>query len=114
MEERRKNIRLPIIMCAEFKLTVGDPYMGKTKNISMGGLFVRFENKPLVKVGDRCRVALLLNQKISQVALKCQCRVIQQDRSGIGFKFHSIDFAYLDNLKKLLSSKSSTAQLAEN
>jgi hypothetical protein len=113
VEDYRKHIRLPIVMGAEFKLTVGDFYMGRTKNIGRGGLFVRFQDKPLVHHDDRCSVSLLLNEKVRRVALKCQCRVIHQDRSGIGFKFHSIDFAYLAYLSRLLRPHPST-KLAED
>lgn len=101
-------------MGAEFKLIVGDPYMGRTKNIGMGGLFVRFQDKPLVYHNDRCSVSLLLNEKVRRVALKCRCRVIHQDRSGIGFKFHSIDFVYLDYLSRLLRPHPGSTKLAED
>lgn len=114
MEEHRKHIRLPLAMNAEFKLTVGIPYMGRTKNVGMGGLFVYFDDKPLVQMGDRCRVSLVLYEKKRRVALKCQCKVIHQDKSGIGFKFHSIDFAYIDHLKKLLHPNHNSAKLAES
>lgn len=114
MKEHRKHIRLPLAMNAEFKLTVGDPYMGKTKNVGMGGLFVHFNDKPLVQSGDRCCVSLVLYEKKRRVALKCQCKVVHQDGFGIGFKFHSIDFAYLDHLKKLLHPNPNSTALAED
>lgn len=113
MGEKRKHIRLPLVMNAEFKLTVGDPYMGRTKNVGMGGLFVDFHDKPLVKPGDRCCVSLVLYERKKRVALKCQCKVAHQNETGIGFEFHSIDFAYLDYLKKLLRLNPNGTTLAE-
>lgn len=114
MKERRKHIRLSLVINAEFKLIPGIPYMGKTKNIGLGGLFVSFKDKPLIKIGDRCSISLLLYKQNKQVALQCQCKVIHQNKDGIGFKFHSVDFAYLDHLKELLRLYPNSIKLAED
>ena len=114
MEEKRKHIRLPLVMTAEFKLTVGSTYRGRTKDIGMGGLFVKFPDLPLVEDGDRCCVSLVLYERKRRMAIECKCQVVHQNKTGIGFKFHSIDFAYLDHLKKLLRVSPNSTKLAED
>ena len=101
-------------MTADFKMTAGETYRGRTKNIGMGGLFVKFTDPPLVKNGDRCCVSLVLYEKKRRMAIECNCQVVHQNLVGIGFKFHFIDFAYLDLLKKLLRVSPNSAKLAEN
>ena len=115
MDEKRKHMRLPLVMTADFKTTVGATYRGRTKNIGMGGLFVRFpDDKPLVENGDRCCVSLVLYERKKRMAIECKCKVVHQNSVGIGFKFHSIDFVYLDRLRKLLRISPNSAKLAEN
>lgn len=114
MGDKRKHIRLPLVMTADFKMIGGTTYRGRTKDIGMGGLFVKFPDMPLVKCGDRCCVSLVLYERKRRMAIECKCQVVHQDETGIGFKFHFIDFAYVDHLKKLLRISPNSAQLAED
>ena len=48
--ERRKYLRLPLVIGAQLKKSNCPNLKGKTKNISFGGAFVDLEAVPVVKV----------------------------------------------------------------
>ncbi len=105
MTERRKHIRLPLLLTAEFKMVVGAVYKGQTKNIGFGGMYVEFpeDEMPLVRLEDRCTLTLILYQRKRRLALEFNCLVIHKRKNGVGLKIHNFDFAYIGHLKSLLA-----------
>lgn len=95
MEERRKNLRLPLTFKAKLKLPSDIVLLGQTRNISFGGVFVALDKVPIVKPGDYFSLVLLARVEFT-------CRVIHSNPGGIGFQLDFILIKYYEHFKTMM------------
>jgi len=84
-----------MVIKASLKMPKGLVLEGRTKNISFGGTFIRFEKIPLVEVGDYFTVVLFGR-------IKFTVKVIHFNEEGIGFQFDFILIKYYEYFKKMM------------
>ncbi len=102
MKEHRKHTRLPIILNAEVLLPNGVKCVGKTKNISFGGLFVDLDDPQKLDAGDECDIILLLDGTQGRMEIIIHSIIIHKANTGIGLNFLGIEIDYYEHFKKLL------------
>ncbi|MBF0450951.1 MAG: PilZ domain-containing protein [Candidatus Magnetomorum sp.] len=116
--EKRKHIRLDIILDAKIECNNGNIYDAKTENISFGGLFLILTPTDDLKEGDNCTISLLLNNKESEnsIPLTFQCTIVHCRKKGYGIQFICIEgLEAYDHFEKLmvLNSESPERLMAE-
>ncbi len=102
MIENRKHTRIPIILEAEVLLPEGGKCLGKTKNISFGGVFIEIDScNPLI-VGNEYDILLLLEGGQQRMEIKIHGQIVHKFQKGIGFQFYAIELDHYEHLKNLL------------
>ena len=102
MKESRKYTRLLLELTAEIKCSSGKTYRGVTKNICFEGAFFETPDFPEPKLGECCKLSVILHEKVERLSIDFNCIVIHVQLTGIGLKFNSIEgtdaYNHLKNL----------------
>lgn len=93
--ERRSHLRIPMSIKATLKLSKDRVISAKTKNISFGGTFVKFQQTPIVEPGDYFSIELFSRVKFT-------VKVVHLNEDGIGFQFDFILIKYYESFKKMM------------
>ena len=112
--ENRKHTRLSIEVTVELNIPDGPLVYGKTKDISFGGMYVNLEKQLNIKHGDKCGIALVLQDKPDRVDIIIQCKTVRLDKGGIGFKFVSINAEDYLHFKYLMINHSPEPELLQD
>ncbi|MBF0101124.1 MAG: PilZ domain-containing protein [Desulfobacterales bacterium] len=108
MLNKRKHTRLPIQIKAMVKVNQDEEYIiGKTKNVSFGGICLSVVDSIAIKQGEECEVVLILYEGTPPIGIEFKCKVVHNRDSDLGFKFISInseDYEHFKNLMVLNSS----------
>ena len=107
--EHRWHHRKQIMM--EAQVNSGDLPMlnGKTKNMSMGGMFIQVETSDLRK-GEILDVVLTLNEDGNDKRYDFRTCIVFKNEEGVGLMFRFVDSETLDMLEKLLSNNYNSKQ----
>ena len=100
--EQRNYTRLPIDVIVEIHLTDGTQLYGETADISLDGAFVILIPPPGIKLGDSCRLELIIKTDEGWVRVAFECTIAHNKDDGIGLQFTSADTAHHTSFLKLL------------
>lgn len=66
-------------------MTKDGDYTGIIENISMGGFFLRINNR--IEVGENISVEIVLNENLRNMNILTNATVVRIEANGIAFKF---------------------------
>jgi len=90
MDNKRKNMRLPIRLSVNITLHHGRTMTAVSKNISFGGIMVELDAIKEMKTGLDCSLSLLLEGS-NNITIDFDCRIIHVSNNEAGMKFLSIN-----------------------
>lgn len=102
MKENRKHTRIAIALNAEILLPNGKKCIGKTKNISFGGIFIDIEGHNILEVGGEYDIILLLEGSQQRIEIKIHAMIVHKLHTGIGFQFTGIEIDHYEHFKNLM------------
>lgn len=102
MSEQRKYTRLPLDVMVEIHLSDGTQLYGETADISLDGSFVILIPPPGIKIGDACRLELIIKTDEGWVRVAFDCTIAHNKDDGIGLQFTSADMPHHESFLKLL------------
>ena len=100
--EQRNYTRLPIDVIVEVHLSDDTQLYGETADISLDGAFVILIPPPGIKLGDPCRLELIIKNEDGWVRVAFECNIAHNKDDGIGLQFTSADTPHHESFLKLL------------
>lgn len=89
--DQRRHKRYDIIMEVELTYPDGEKQLGKTKNISEGGLFLVLHSETIPPLGEMVYVHKTQGQQINIELPSNEAIVVHKDDNGIGLAFVDMD-----------------------
>jgi hypothetical protein len=102
MTDHRKYTRLPLDVMVEIHLADGTQLYGETADISLDGAFVILIPPPGIKIGDSCRLELIIKTEEGWVRVAFECTIAHSKNEGVGLQFTSADTPHHESFLKLL------------
>ncbi|MCX4187224.1 PilZ domain-containing protein [Methylophaga sp. OBS4] len=100
-QERRRFSRIPFEAIAHINTDDGDLYLNcHVLDVSLQGLLISKPGQWQSKLGQPCRVDLLLDQ--GQIVIEMLASVAHIDEHSIGFECEQIDLDSITHLKRLV------------
>lgn len=97
---RREFTRVPLDLEAEIQLGPKTAVTGRTRDLSLKGVFLRCAERPAL--GETCTATVHFAGRNSDYRVKATGRVARTEPSGIGIEFLSLEAESYEHLKNLV------------